>query len=438
MLEAGRHVFACMHGFDDGTNHLSRGMLRAFTVIARPPPASAERAPHADATITMNDYGYKLTGKLSAGRRMIRLVNAGPQEHHMMLQKMLPGRTLAEVNKWQEGGRKGERPVRPIFWGTTRQSKGATLYATVDLEPGGYVLVCLVPDAADGKPHAEHGMRGEIQVGGTAPDALPGRVVDVKAGEFFFQAVDTIPEGLTTFRLQQIGLVVERLKAGAKGRAMVADKGDNTRGAHMLWVVKLGPGKTMADLYKAAQAGDRTNDWAKYLGGASFTLPPRSSNVTLDLNPGNYVLVCFVGSARADRTRYHFLNGMSHALTVVAGEKQHARMPEADILARISGNGSVELSSSIASGQQVIRVRNTTAKDYEFKFQKVPVGSTGREMLADSSSIDPGIPWGGLSSVPAGATVTTTIDFDPGEYLLGTHPPIRHPTSQIVKVSQRR
>ncbi len=164
VLAPGRYVYGCMHGFEDGTSHLSRGMFRAFTVIAA--RTAGPKAPKADATITMNDYGYKLSGSLAAGRRVLKLVNAGPQEHHAMLQRLMAGRTLADVNRWQAGGRKGERPVEPVFWGTTRQSPGAILYATVDLEPGGYIIICLVPDSKDGRPHVDHGMRGEFRVSG--------------------------------------------------------------------------------------------------------------------------------------------------------------------------------------------------------------------------------------------------------------------------------
>lgn len=272
---------------------------------------------------------------------------------------------------------------------------------------------------------------------GTTPaemDSLPGRVVDVRAGEFYFMAQDTIPEGLITFRLQQAGLLVNRLRSGAKGQDMVAEKGDNTRGFHMLWVVRLNPGKTMADLYRAAQAGERTTSWAKQLGGPGLALPPRTSNATMDLDPGNYVLVCYVGSARADRARYHFLNGMSRPLTVMSATKPHARPPRPDVIARISGNGTIQLSAPITAGRRVIRVENLTDKDYEFKFQSVPAGRTGKEILSESADEGPGIPWGGLSSVPPGGVVTTTIDFEPGEYILGTRSQIRHASSQVVTV----
>src|SRR5688572_32102169 len=96
---------------------------------------------------------------------------------------------------------------------------------------------------------------------------LPGRVVEVRAGEFFFQSPDTIPAGLTTFRLLNIGMMAERHRAGIRGRALVAEGTDATHGAHMLWVVKLDEGKTVADIYEAARRGDRLTPWATQLGG---------------------------------------------------------------------------------------------------------------------------------------------------------------------------
>ena len=271
---------------------------------------------------------------------------------------------------------------------------------------------------------------------GAAP--LPGRIVDVKAGEFFFAAEDSIPEGLTTFRLQQVGLVVERLRAGATGRALVADKGDNTRGAHMLSVVRLDSGRTMKDLYDAAQRGERTAAWATQLGGPSFALPPLTSNITLDLEPGNYVLVCYIGSARADRTRYHFLNGMSRPLTVTRSSKRHAPFPRHDVTVRLTGDGTMEFSRPLAVGTNVIRVENTTDKSYEFKFQRMDSTMTAKDFLAQPAGDGPGTPWGGLGEVPPHGSVMTTIDFPSGEYVVGTHPPIRHPTSQALLINAPR
>jgi hypothetical protein len=117
-----------------------------------------------DATVTMRDYGYVVSGPpLRAGRRTLRLLNAGPQEHHLMLQRLAPGATLADLRRWRAGERIGPRPMMPVDGGTTRQSPGSTLYWTVDLEAGGYLFLCLVADVGDRRRHVEHGMRHEVK-----------------------------------------------------------------------------------------------------------------------------------------------------------------------------------------------------------------------------------------------------------------------------------
>lgn len=265
--------------------------------------------------------------------------------------------------------------------------------------------------------------------------ALPGRVVDVKAAEFFFRAPDTVPAGLTTFRLLQAGLIVDRLRAGVRGRALVSDKGDDTRGVHMLWVVRLDSGKTVADLYRAASAGQRTTSWARQLGGPAFADPPATTNATLELEPGNYALVCYIGSAREDRARSHLLNGMFRPLVVVPSSQRRAAAPKVDVVASISEAKVVTFSSPLRAGRMVLRVQNESAEDVEFKFQRVPPGLTGKDFLAQPRGMGPGIPAGGLSSVPPKASVITTLDFMAGEHIVGTHASIRHATSQVVMVA---
>jgi hypothetical protein len=263
---------------------------------------------------------------------------------------------------------------------------------------------------------------------------LPGRVVEVRAGEFFFQAPDTIPAGLTTFELRNVGMMAERHRAGVRGRALVAEGSDGTHGAHMLWIVKLEDGKRVSDLYEAARRGERLTPWATQLGGPGGAYPPRMSNATLLLEPGQYALVCYIGSAREDRTRYHLLKGMFRALTVTPAPAPPLPLPPPDVVARITGEGTVTFSTPLVAGRQVIRVENTTDRGHEFKFHRMPAGTTGAEFLAQPPGAEPGTPWSGLAEVPANGAVTTTIGFEPGEYVLGMRPAIRHRTSQVVRV----
>lgn len=84
------------------------------------------------------------------------------------------------------------------------------------------------------------------------PDALPGRVVDVRADDFQFTAPSIIPAGLTTFRLMQ---------GGAAG--------------HQLWVSRLPDGRTFEEFAAANLEGTPT-PWAsrsRYWTTASSSLP---------------------------------------------------------------------------------------------------------------------------------------------------------------------
>lgn len=170
-LRPGRYVLACLHA-EDGVTHLEKGMMRALTVLASPRRAPR---PKFDATITMSDYAYKVSGNLASGTRTIRLTNAGPQEHHVFIQRMRAGKLLADIGT-HRAARAKERaaklpdsmsklvaPMIPVT-AITRMSPGEEAFITLGLIPGHYRLFCLVPDAADGKPHTEHGMDQLIAV----------------------------------------------------------------------------------------------------------------------------------------------------------------------------------------------------------------------------------------------------------------------------------
>ena len=253
---------------------------------------------------------------------------------------------------------------------------------------------------------------------------LPGRVVRVEAGEFFLRAVDTIPAGLTTFELRQVGMVERRVRAGgASLDSLTFDRGDQTRGFHMLWIVRLDDGRTATDFARALQAGAAT-PWARSLGGPGFALPPGTTNATLALEPGAYVLVCHVGSAREDLTRHHARNGMFRALTVVPSRAPGASLPAADVVVRVAEDGTLHFSGPVVAGRRVVRVENASARDYEFLVRRVLPGHTAAEALAWRRSgrlaRAPFLPVGGLSDVPPrGGTLTTTITLVAGDHFVG-------------------
>lgn len=153
-LEAGSYAIVCIIPSADGVMHLMKGMVKPLTVV----PAAARRAPSTPAEVRMvlTDYAFEIEPEIAAGRRTIRVENAAAQPHEVIVARLQPGRTAEELVAWLHA-MEGPPPAIPLG-GTTLLSTGRSNDMTLDFEPGEYALLCLVPDAGDGRPHVAHGM----------------------------------------------------------------------------------------------------------------------------------------------------------------------------------------------------------------------------------------------------------------------------------------
>ncbi|MDQ3136909.1 MAG: hypothetical protein M3Q93_04915 [Gemmatimonadota bacterium] len=161
-LTPGHYAVLCRIRSPDGRTHVMKGMIRAFEVVARN-RAAADSFPTASDTVTLNDYGFIVRRPLSSGRHTIRVENAGPQVHHLVLLKLARGKTPADFARWGLGGRHGPPPAAPIG-GVEFLDPGAAGTFAVDLGPGEYGYICFVPDAADRRRHYLHGMMTQFAV----------------------------------------------------------------------------------------------------------------------------------------------------------------------------------------------------------------------------------------------------------------------------------
>jgi uncharacterized cupredoxin-like copper-binding protein len=162
VLTPGRYAYICLIPSPDGVIHAAKGMVRPFEVTAAS-LASAPQPVVADVTIRLSDYDFQTSEPLKAGRHTIRVENAGPQPHELVLLRLAPGKKVEDFATWAETGMKGPPPAEPLG-GVTLLDKGARGFFTADLTPGKYGLVCLFPDTKDGKLHAAHGMAKTITV----------------------------------------------------------------------------------------------------------------------------------------------------------------------------------------------------------------------------------------------------------------------------------
>jgi hypothetical protein len=140
--------------------HYRQGAVAELSVTGEPSDADL---PDADATITAAEYAFSPAG-LKSGKNKIEFRNAGAQWHHLIVARMNPGATIADVKRFFET-EKGEPPIEEANLEETAVIDGGEEQLTeVDLTPGSYALICFIPDRAGGPPHAAKGMISEAKV----------------------------------------------------------------------------------------------------------------------------------------------------------------------------------------------------------------------------------------------------------------------------------
>ena len=160
VLKPGPHLIVCYHGEGQGRPHHALGMIALLDVVNS---ESSDPEPEFDIDLVMFDYGYALSDSLGAGSHMVRVIGGGPQIHNVLIWQLAEGKTAADLTQWLESDRTAVRPARPMG-GLTALSAGEHAYLPIELEPGRYVLVCLVKDIEDARFHLSHGMMREIVV----------------------------------------------------------------------------------------------------------------------------------------------------------------------------------------------------------------------------------------------------------------------------------
>ena len=219
-------------------------------------------------------------------------------------------------------------------------------------------------------------------------------VVVVHAKEFSYVAPKSITRGATTFHLVNDGKEV-----------------------HHLTIMKLAAGKTMADFAAAMKKPGPPPAWVINVGGPNAAVPGASSDATVTLEPGNYVLLCFVPSP--GETAPHVMKGMLHSLTVVPGSSD-AKEPAADITVTLADYG-FTIDKPLTAGRHEVKVVNTAAQTHEVVLMELMPGKTladmgnwiEKEMMKGPP---PGRPIGGMSNMDKGRTGSFPVDLHPGHY----------------------
>ena len=240
-------------------------------------------------TITARDYAFEAPDTIAAGATTIQLVNRGPDFHHVWLVRLDDGKTMSDyVNALKQGG---PLPTWAVdVGGPNAPAPNSQTNATVELTPGRYVLTCVIP-AKDGMPHIMKGMIRELTVTpSSTPSALPAADVTMSLADYDFR----LSKPLTA------------------GRHVIRVRNDAAQ-PHEVVLVRLAPGKTVQDALHWLEKPNGPPP-ISLIGGTTGLAHGLENNITVDLEQGEYGLICFAPDAKDGKP--HFVHGMVKQITV--------------------------------------------------------------------------------------------------------------------------
>ncbi|MBI3953592.1 MAG: hypothetical protein HY330_03680 [Chloroflexi bacterium] len=168
-LAAGQYLLLCFIPSPDGVPHLAKGMIKPLTVSAGPAKPPAE--PSAKGTVSLGDFAFVGLPSLSSGKATLKVTNIGKEPHEMGVLRLkgVPAAQLKQMLTAPPPPAGAAPPAGPPPYedagGLQAIMPGATAWATLDLKPGDYAVVCFVPSGANrGAPHVALGMFSSFTV----------------------------------------------------------------------------------------------------------------------------------------------------------------------------------------------------------------------------------------------------------------------------------
>ncbi len=250
-------------------------------------PATTLAPAHALA-IAAADFAFAAPDTVPAGWTRITLTNNGPSLHHVQLVRLDDGHTLADLHQAMTSA--GPPPAWAVFVGGPNAAvPGASAVGDVDLKPGNYAIICVIPDST-GRPHVMSGMARPLTVVSGPETAEPTADATVKLVDYGFEESAPLTAGHHVIRVENAG-----------------------QQPHELVMVQLAPGKTAQDVATYVEGNMQGDPPGKPIGGVTGIVPGDASYFEVDLTPGDYAYLCFFPGPDG---KPHVAHGMIRQFTV--------------------------------------------------------------------------------------------------------------------------
>ncbi|HVM45008.1 MAG TPA: hypothetical protein VM582_03645, partial [Candidatus Thermoplasmatota archaeon] len=172
---------------------------------------------------------------------------------------------------------------------------------------------------------------------------------------------------------------------------------------------------TLDDFVQAMSSGEEP-DWAVPVGGVGVATPFQTATVIMELQEGNYAIVCFFEG--------HHLRGMYRQLTVEHPD-EHDEVGEHPELPAPTANYTIELNDfafvvpNMTAGTHVIRVVNNGEQPHEAPLIRLNENTSMQQFLAaieNPQGPPPGAGVGGVNVLAPGAEAYFVVDLVAGDY----------------------
>lgn len=236
------------------------------------------------------DYGFSGPDSVPSGMTTVEILNQGHELHHAQLIRLSEGKTAENFQKALKADPLSFPKWALLVGGPNAVIPGERATAIIKLEPGNYLVICLIPDKQN-IPHVARGMAKPFQVVGDVQAAeLPSASLRIGERDFSF----SIPADI------------------APGHHIIHVRNNGAQ-PHEVVLVQLPPGVSIADFARAAENPGSAPPPGKPVGGVTGLQPGLEAAFPAELASGKYGLICFLPD---ERGAPHFSRGMMTEFTV--------------------------------------------------------------------------------------------------------------------------
>lgn len=257
---------------------------------------------------------------------------------------------------------------------------------------------------------------------------------------------DTVPAGWTTFRLVNASpmlhfLFLDHLPGDRTSRQLLSEISPIFQEVADL----IAAGKSEEGMGKFAELPEWFNELV-FRGGPGFISPGRISEATLYLEPGNYVMECYVKTADGV---FHWNLGMYKDLRVME-ERSSAKPPNSPTVEITITDQGLEIDGDMVAGKNLVAVHfeqetpALVAKDVHVvrldegvDIDEVADWMDFLQPAGQISTVEvpaPAIFLGGVHEMPKGNTAYFEIDLAPGNYAWISEQPVADATYKKFSV----